>query len=531
MPNRPPCIATRLDASSGTRPQRRCLSRATWLVGIAFSAVMGAGAHAAASDVPQFQPLWNKPTTVVKTALAMEVCVEPPMRREKRTHDPLFHTLADLNGRYSRLAFWFPYPKMAVAELEPPTQDKVSWDFTLLDPIVIDFMKAANGRPVMVNFSTIPEWMFKAGKDVRYPSDTDEIDWTYEKGTELRDPSLQEVRDYFTRVVSWYTKGGFTDEHGHRHESGYHFKFDVWEVLNEVDFEHHLSPQLYTKIYDEVVGALRPLDPQMQFSGPALAAPALQPEFLEYFLDQKNHKPGIPINFASYHFYAAPEQDESTEVQDHTFFTQMDAYVADVRFIELTRKRLSPQTKTYINELGTMTTDNFSLTKQIPPSYWSLSSAAFAYAYLQLAKLQIDLIAGAELINYPGQVPGASLSDWNTGQPNARYQVLKLLHDQIAPGDRMVEDSDLDLSNTGDPTTIPPKYYAAQGFLSSDGARKVLVVNKRNRTLQLRIPGIKGAHVDYIDVHTGAHSPVSATLNSDVVDLAGFAVAVIHLVK
>ena len=95
----------------------------------------------------------------------------------------------------------------------------------------------------------------------------------------------------------------------------------------------------------------------------------------------------------------------------------------------------------------------------------------------------------------------------------------------------MVEDSDLDLSNTGDPTTIPPKYYAAQGFLSSDGARKVLVVNKRNRTLQLRIPGIKGAHVDYIDVHTGSHSPVSATLNSDVVDLAGFAVAVIHLVK
>ena len=44
--------------------------------------------------------------------------------------------------------------------------------------------------------------------------------WDYEQGTELRDPSFKEVADYYARLLSWYTKGGFTDELGKRHESG-----------------------------------------------------------------------------------------------------------------------------------------------------------------------------------------------------------------------------------------------------------------------------------------------------------------------
>jgi hypothetical protein len=31
--------------------------------------------------------------------------------------------------------------------------------------------------------------------------------------------------------------------------------------------------------------------------------------------------------------------------------------------------------------------------------------------------------------------------DWNTGQPNARYWVLKLLRDNFGPGDKLVETS------------------------------------------------------------------------------------------
>lgn len=484
---------------------------------------------AQAAGLPKIRPDWNHPTIAVKTAPAMEVCVEPPMLRSKRTHDPLFRTLADLNGEYSRLAFWFPYPRMAVAELEAPTKDKTSWDFKVLDQIVIDFMKATHGRTVMVNFSTIPEWMFKTKVKVPYPASLDEIDWSYEQAGPLRDPSLHEVRDYFVRVFNWYTQGGFTDENGHRHESGYHYKFTVWEVLNEVDFEHHLSPELYTRIYDEVVGALKQIDPQLKFSGPALAAPMRQPEFLEYFLDAQHHRPGIPLDFVSYHFYAAPEPDESADVQQHTFFDMMDGFVATVRSLELLRKRLSPHTRTFINELGTMSTDNFSPNEKIPESYWGLSSSAFAYAYLGLVKQQIDLIGGAELINYPTQVPGASLTDWNTGEPNARYRSLKLLHDQISSGDRLVADDERDLLNTNDPSTISPKYYLAQGVIGADGMRKIVIVNKRNRPLRLDVVGGKGGHIESVDSQTGAGPPSSRTLDSDVIELNGYAVAVIRL--
>ena len=89
-----------------------------------------------------------------------------------------------------------------------------------------------------MNFSTIPAWMFKTEHPVSYPSDPDKPVWNYTQGTELRDPSLKELGDYYGRLVSWYTKGGFTDELGHRHASGHQFHIDYWEVFNEVDLEH-----------------------------------------------------------------------------------------------------------------------------------------------------------------------------------------------------------------------------------------------------------------------------------------------------
>ena len=81
--------------------------------------------------------------------------------------------------------------------------------------------------------------MFKTDKPVPYPADPNQPVWNYEQGTELRDPSMKEVADYYARLVSWYTQGGFTDEFGKRHESGHHYKIDYWEVLNEVDRRTH----------------------------------------------------------------------------------------------------------------------------------------------------------------------------------------------------------------------------------------------------------------------------------------------------
>ena len=58
---------------------------------------------------------------------------------------------------------------------------------------------------------------------------------------------MKEIGDYYGRLFSWYTQGGFTDEFGKRHESGYHYSIPYWEVLNEIEFEHQMTPETYTE--------------------------------------------------------------------------------------------------------------------------------------------------------------------------------------------------------------------------------------------------------------------------------------------
>jgi hypothetical protein len=79
---------------------------------------------------------------------------------------------------------WLPYPKLGIAELEPPADGKTSWDFSLIDPMTIDFLDATKGHSVILNFSTIPAWMFKTDKPVAYPADPDQPVWDYTQGTE-----------------------------------------------------------------------------------------------------------------------------------------------------------------------------------------------------------------------------------------------------------------------------------------------------------------------------------------------------------
>jgi hypothetical protein len=59
---------------------------------------------------------------------------------------------------------WLSYPKLGVAELEPPADGKTSWDFSLIDSMTINFLEATKGHPATLNFSTIPQWMFKNDK-------------------------------------------------------------------------------------------------------------------------------------------------------------------------------------------------------------------------------------------------------------------------------------------------------------------------------------------------------------------------------
>ncbi len=119
--------------------------------------------------------------------------VNPQLRRGSSIHDRVFSELQTLGADYVSYVPWLPYPKLAVAELEPPTKDKTSWDFSVIDPMTIGFLTATKGHPVMLNFSTIPAWMFKTPKAVEYPQDPDAVCWDYTQGTELRDPTGKEL--------------------------------------------------------------------------------------------------------------------------------------------------------------------------------------------------------------------------------------------------------------------------------------------------------------------------------------------------
>ena len=390
------------------------------------------------------QIAWDKVEGVSKISPTLQVVVNPPLRPGSAIDEKAYSEVRRLGAEYVRYVPWLPYPKLGVAELEPPAGGKTSWDFTLIDPMTEEFLHSTSGHSVILNFSTTPQWMWVTPKPVPYPSDPNEVTWTYTQGTELRDPSGKELGDYYGRLVSWYLNGGFTDEYGKRHESGHHFTIPYWEVLNEPDFEHKMTPEQYTLCYDAIVAGIKAVAPQMKFVGLALAGPSDNPRMFEYFLNPANHRPGIPLDMISYHFYATPSADQTPEVQQFTFFEQADHFLTTVRYVEEIRKRLSPATRTAIDEIGSISGDDGEqdkpghVTASIPDSYWNLSGAMYAYLFGQLATLGIDVAGESQLVGYPAQFPSVSMVDWNTGGANARFRVLELLKNNFAPSDKLV---------------------------------------------------------------------------------------------
>lgn len=469
---------------------------------------------------------WDKVEVVSKTELSIQVCPEPPMRRGHPASKNIYAALKGAKVNYARLQPWYPFPRLGVAELEPPKDGKTSWDFTVIDPIVIDFMEAAEGRPVVVDFSTIPQWMIVTDKPVKYPVDPNVIAWDYSPGNKFRDTTLKELVDYYHRLLSWYTKGGFTDEYGKYHKSGHHFKIDYWEVLNEndQDTQHLFTPEQLTKIYDAVVADLSKLNPYMKFSGLALAFPEKGEPYVEHFLDMKKHKPGISVDMFSYHNYlgsSSPEWKKDPKElakQQYGYFEAAEGFLKTVDKLDAIKRRVNPKVKTYINELGTLPPGDPSDPKvNIPDSWWVLSSATFAYAYVGVVKKEIDVLGIAELIDYPGQFAGTTIVNWDTGIPNARYWGMKLLHDSFPVGSKVVASGK------------QKKEMLSQGFITPDGKHKVLLINKTGGVIKASVPDADGATVEYVDISTGNTPPASKKLDADVVELQAHAVAVVTL--
>jgi len=480
-------------------------------------AAMAMGAAVAAQDTPKLTITWDKPGLVSKTTPTLQVVVNPPLRPGQPLGIAAYKAVKDLGADYVRYVPWLPYPRMAVAELEPPTAQKTSWDFSVIDPMTKDFLAATDGHSPILNFSTNPTWLYKTDKPVAYPDDPNKVVWDYTQGTELRDPSGKQLGDYYARLISWYVNGGFTDENGVRHDSGYHYKMPWWEVMNEVDFEHNMTPEQYTARYDAVVSAIHAVSPDTKFVGMALAMPSLAPRYFEYFLDHKNHQPGIPLDMISYHFYASPGPSQSIEDWQYTFFAEANGFLNSVRYIEQIRKRLSPETRTDTDELGViLPTDNKDGDNVPPPKlYWNLAGSLYAYLFVELSRQQIDVVGESQMIGYPTQFPSVSMMNWENNKPNARFWVLKLIKDSFHPGDTLVG------TEVGREDGV-----TAQAFITPAG-HKLLLANQRNRVVEIKLPDADKASALTVDLATGDGPARSTKPAGGSITLEPFAVTVV----
>jgi Glycosyl hydrolases family 39 len=465
---------------------------------------------------------WDNILRVSNTNATLQAVVTPLMSPASPLHPEVWTALADLHANYVRYVPWLPYPRLAVAELEPPTEEATSWDFSKIDPYTEAFFRANPQLPVIMNFSTIPQWMFKTPQPVKYPDDANEVTWDYTQGTELRDPTMKELSEYYARLVSWYTQGEFTDELGKRHLSGHHFNFDYWEVFNEIDLEHSMTPRQYTERYDSVTAAIQKIKPQMKFVGLALARPSMLPDYFEYFLNSANHKPGAPLDMISYHFYAAPTPDQPVDNWQYTVFEQSANFVGVAKYIDSIRRRLSPSTRVSIDEVGVIAPGDLLqgkpgyVFKPFPDFYWNLCAAQYGYLYGELAKLGIDAVGESALMQPPGFFPSVSMIDWTTGKPNARYWSLKLIRDNFGPGDKIV-------SASGSPNVY------VFGVVTTAAKKRLLLVNMRNEATDVSVPGAAGSQQEYVDQSTSNNPPASSRLTTNTVRLQGFAVSVITL--
>jgi hypothetical protein len=459
---------------------------------------------------------WDKVTTVSRSTPTLQVVVNPPLRPGNPLSTASYQAVKELGADFVRYVPWLPYPRLAVAELDPPTDRKTSWDFSLIDPMTKDFFAATDGHPTVINFSTMPAWLFKTEKPVTYPADPNQVTWNYTQGTELLHPGGKELGDYYARLVSWYVNGGFTDENGVRHESGYHYKIPVWEVLNEPEGEHSTTPEQYTERYDAIVQAIHRVSPETKFMGLALEAPRDNPRYFEYFLDPANHKASIPVDYISYHFYAIAAAAQTIDDWQYTFFDQADGFLTGVRYIESIRKRLSPRTKTDLDELGVILPTDNGAGDNVPPlpAYWNLAGSLYAYLFIELSRMQIDIVGESQLIGYPTQFPSVSMMDWANNKPNARFWTLKLLKDSFHPGDRLVE------------TSIGTHDIAVQAFVTPAG-QKLLLVNKRNRASEVQLQEPAKASALTVDADSGEGPARIVTLVDGKLDLAPFSVTVV----
>jgi len=429
------------------------------------------------------------------------------LAQEKPFYAETLAALQELGASFVRYQGWHNRPDLTVAANDAGDSRQV-WDFSKIDPPLLDFLAANGGRPFILNFSATP------------PSAK----------------SAQAMAEYFGRFAAWYTAGGFEDEVGRRHVSGHGLAVPYWEVLNEPDFDPPLSPAHYTAAYDAIVKAVKEISPGTQFIGLALASTRSDPAFTTYFLDPRNHNSDIPIDYVSYHFYALYKASEVQSNLAITVFDQADEFIESLRYVCAIRDVLSPRTGLMITEIGTMNQGTRARPTDLLRLEIQLSAAMYAYLYSRLAALGVKAVHISGLVAVqPDQMwQELAMIEWTSGRPNARYWVLKLLNEHFPTGSTLVQTRNF----TPPPYPLPPVALErmsrgapvfGQAFLTPQGARKLLLINRTSEPVTVNLGIEVAASWRFVDHCEGNGEPQTSDHRGNSFRMGPLVIAIANL--
>lgn len=447
-----------------------CLALCTGLVAAATKATAGAGttyrvghravhlsvarprSTAAPTVALRLDVNFSTPVYVSRTWTALQVVANPLLRRGMPVHDAMWASLRQLGADYVRYVPWFPYPALGVAELDPPdaSAQRTFWSFDECGNMLDDFMAAVGNGSVIINFSTQPTWLYNT-RDWSYPSNPNDVDWNYPRGNGLRDPSGRALGDYYGRLLAWMTQGGFIDEFGREHGRGRRYRFPYWEVFNEPEGCHGIDAAAYVEQYNAVVRGFQRHAPAgvsgLRYAGPALGGHNEWDWFAAVLNASRFAADVPPPDLITFHYYAGAASRTDPQAFE-AFFTGVDSFAEECDRIIAMRNQLRPTARLDVDELGViLPNDNDPKAAIPPPIYWNAAAAMYAYSYIVLGAKGIDVLGESQLVGNPDmphlqiapQFPSVSMLNWTTGAGNARYWVLKLLLDHLAPGDVAVQ--------------------------------------------------------------------------------------------
>jgi hypothetical protein len=486
-------------------------------------------------------------TFVSRTTMTLQVVSNPILERTftapngstilNPIHDQAFASLAALGADLVRYVPWFPYPKQAVAELDPPLGGETSWNWTYIMPMLEDFMDAVygHGHSTVINFSTQPCWLVGDAdgqpQDCSYPGNPDESFFNYVRGDRknLLDPSANDLADYYGRLLSYLIKGEFVDEAGVRHMGGpkynlSHVNGHTWELFNEA--EHGYNVQQYTQDYDIVVSNIIDTVGGLENAPSFMGIGGASPGWIVPFLNASEHKYTEkipPIDYISLHFYATCANRTDPSTYSTGFFGQADDFVQRTKtYIRQRDASDFPNVKFDLNELGViMPNDNdpsFGRDANLPDIYWNAAGAMYAYLFSQLAPLGVEVLGQSQLAGSPKipewgipfpQYPSVSLLDWRTGLGNARYWVLKLLLEEFHAGDSIVDAMvTAAFQQSANDLNVSVDVLAVVSSLQQQ--QKVLIINKELTVQNVSVAAVFGNAavtlriVDPLSVQTGS---------------------------